>query len=58
MALRSISGQGIPVFTGLHPRTLYNALFHDGVVLDDKEAHTRIEIVGYTGKSFRLRVTR
>jgi len=38
--------------------TLYNALFHDGVVLDDKDAHVRIEILGRTGKSFRLRVTR
>lgn len=37
--------------------TLYNALFHDGVVLDDKEAHIRIEIIGRAGKAFRLRVT-
>jgi M6 family metalloprotease-like protein len=38
--------------------TLYNALFHEGVILDDKEAHARIEILGREGRSFRLRVTR
>jgi M6 family metalloprotease-like protein len=38
--------------------TLYNALYHDGVVLDDKDSHVRIEILGRTGKAFRLRVTR
>ncbi len=38
--------------------TLYNALFHNGGVLDDKENHVRIEILGRTGKSFRLRITR
>lgn len=38
--------------------TLYNALYHNGIVLDDKEAHIRIEIVARTGRSIRLRVTR
>lgn len=38
--------------------TLYNALYHDGVVLNDKEARLRIEITGRDGKAFRLHVTR
>ena len=38
--------------------TLYNALYHDGIVLEDKDAHVRIEILGRVGRSFRLRVTR
>ncbi|MCW3096418.1 MAG: family metalloprotease protein [Chthonomonadaceae bacterium] len=38
--------------------TLYNALYHAGLVLDDKDAHIRIEILGRAGKSFHLRVTR
>ncbi len=38
--------------------TLYNALFHEGIVLNDTTARARIEIVGRDGQNFRLRVTR
>ncbi len=38
--------------------TLYNALYREGLALNDETAHVRIEILGHTDKSFRLRITR
>jgi M6 family metalloprotease-like protein len=38
--------------------TLYNALFREGVVLDDKAAGVRVEIVGREGIGFRVRIVR
>lgn len=37
--------------------TLYNALYHDGLVLDDPQTHIRIEIVGRREGAIRVRVT-
>jgi len=38
--------------------TLYNALFYDGLMLDNAESHFKIEITGRKGRAYNIRVTR